>query len=183
MENEKDVLLKTPIFDVVRAEPLPSGMRPVKVDAPDWVTVFVRRGSEVLVERQVRFGNGAEVEEFPCGMVEPGEEPAAAAARELAEETGLKVDPADLVYLGSASPNPAFMTNTMHWYLADLDSVKSETVPLKLDRDEQLTSGWTDFREFCKRTLEQCKTGGNKVPAMLLAALALEGMLAVHWEK
>ncbi len=38
--------------------------------------------------------------ELPAGLVEPGEEPAAAAAREIEEELGFRVDVADVVPLG-----------------------------------------------------------------------------------
>ena len=44
-------------------------------------------------------GNG--VWRLPGGGVKSGESPAATAVRELAEELGLKLAPADLVYLGS----------------------------------------------------------------------------------
>ena len=39
--------------------------------------------------------------DIPKGVAEPGEEPAAAASRELREETGLVVDPAALLPLGA----------------------------------------------------------------------------------
>jgi 8-oxo-dGTP diphosphatase len=41
--------------------------------------------------------------EFPGGKVEPGEAPEHAAARELAEELGVAIDPADLHPVGFAS--------------------------------------------------------------------------------
>lgn len=171
---EKEVLLRTPIFEVARGEALPSGLRPIQVAAPDWVTIYVRRAGKVLVEKQLRFGNGKVVEELPCGMAEPGESAAEAAARELAEETGFKVDPASLVFLGSASPNPAFMTNKMSWFLADLDEIQVEEVPLKLDADEDIVSEWVDAQEFREKTLAQARAGADEIPAMLLACLFLE---------
>jgi len=58
------------------------------------VFVFVRRGDEFLVllrsEAQGGYWHGV------AGGIEDGESPAEAAARELAEETGLEVVPADL---------------------------------------------------------------------------------------
>lgn len=175
MEKENsEVLFETPIFKATRGEALPSGLKPVRVAAPDWVTVYVRKSGKILVERQLRFGNGKVVEELPCGMVEPGEDPAEAAARELAEETGIKVAASDLVFLGSANPNPAFMSNTMRWYLANLDKVKSEEVPLKLDADEKIETEWVEVGEFYRRVVAKAKTGTDEVPAMLLAAITLE---------
>lgn len=174
MEKE-EILLKTPIFDVTRGEALPSGLRPVRVAAPDWVTIYVRKAGKVLVEKQLRFGSGKVVEELPCGMAEPGESAAEAAARELAEETGYEVDPGKLVLLGAANPNPAFMANKMSWFLADLDEIPFREVPLKLDSDEDIATEWVDESEFSSRVLAKAQSGeAGGVPAMLLACLYLE---------
>ncbi len=90
--------------------------------APDWVNVVpvVRgaRGEEVfLMVRQYRHGASLITTEFPAGLVEPGEEPARAAARELEEETGYRAG--RMTALGRVSPNPAFMTNWCHTFLAE----------------------------------------------------------------
>jgi ADP-ribose pyrophosphatase len=50
-------------------------------------------------------------------MVDPGEAPEAAAARELEEETGWKAQ--TLTVLGRTNPNPSFMTNSLTVFRAE----------------------------------------------------------------
>jgi ADP-ribose pyrophosphatase len=100
------------------ADPRDASPHPrVVLTAPDWVNVvaLTDEGEAVLV-RQFRFGVEANSLEVPGGMVDAGEEPAAAAARELLEETGFRAR--ELVFLGAVHPNPAVQTNRCHSYLA-----------------------------------------------------------------
>lgn len=54
--------------------------------------------------------------EVPAGLIEPGEAPAAAAARELHEELGFEVGAAAMQPLGASSfPAPAFIAER-HWF-------------------------------------------------------------------
>ncbi|MFM8699574.1 MAG: NUDIX domain-containing protein [Phycisphaerales bacterium] len=57
-------------------------------------------GTEVLIARRPITAIRGGLWELPGGKAEPGETPAAAAARELAEETGVTVDADDGVVLG-----------------------------------------------------------------------------------
>lgn len=114
------------------------------IDAPDWVNVVAttREGLIVLV-RQFRFGVWANTLEIPGGMVDPGEDPAATAARELEEETGFR--PGSLERIGVSHPNAAIFGNRIHAYRAlecvdqgkrDLD--ESEDIEVELVTREQL---------------------------------------------
>lgn len=89
----------------------------VLIDAPDWVNVIaVTPDDRVVLIRQFRFGVWSSTLEIPGGMVDLGEDPAAAAARELEEETGFV--PAEVRSLGWVHPNPALQNNRCHSYLA-----------------------------------------------------------------
>ena len=85
---------------------------------PDWVhaVALTADGRVVLVE-QYRHGVGATVLELPGGMMDAADaDPATAARRELAEETGYAADTWEPVC--SLHPNPATHTNRIHFLLA-----------------------------------------------------------------
>jgi len=87
------------------------------LDTPDWINVIpLTPAGEVVFVRQFRFGIDKVTLEIPGGMCDPGEEPPAAARRELLEETGYSTD--DWVELGWVHPNPPLQTNRCFTYLA-----------------------------------------------------------------
>jgi 8-oxo-dGTP pyrophosphatase MutT (NUDIX family) len=104
------------------------------IECVDWVNVIALTADhQVVLIRQYRVGSQSVCLEIPGGMVDPGEEPAAAAARELAEETGYTSR--SWRHLGSVSPNPAIQSNRLHSYLA-LDAER--TTGQRLDGSEVL---------------------------------------------
>ena len=81
-----------------------------RIDADDWVNVVpVTPEGEIVMVRQYRHGAQKVTLEIPGGIIDPGEAPAAAAARELLEETGYRGGVAEL--LGTVNPNPAVFGN------------------------------------------------------------------------
>jgi ADP-ribose pyrophosphatase len=85
-----------------------AGVIPV-VDSPE--------GRMLVMIRQYRHGTGRLCLEFPGGAVERNEDPSIAVARELTEETGYRAEM--ILPLGDLSPNPAFMTNAFHAFVAE----------------------------------------------------------------
>lgn len=60
--------------------------------------------------------------ELPAGLIEPGEIPSHAAARELAEELGFDVDPSTLAPLGHATfPAPGFIAEKHYFFHVEVD--------------------------------------------------------------
>lgn len=87
------------------------------LEASDWVNVVpITPEGKVVLIRQYRHGREEICIEIPGGMVDKNESPATAAQRELLEETGYV--PEQIIHLGSVTPNPAFLSNECHTYLA-----------------------------------------------------------------
>ncbi|GHT97124.1 DNA mismatch repair protein MutT [Spirochaetia bacterium] len=105
------------------------------MNAADWAIVIpvleTDRGREFVMVRQWRHGSQEISIEFPGGVFEPGETGAEAAAREMREETAWIAG--TITPLGVMSPNPAIMSNRVHFFLAeDLTSAGGQD----LDDDE-----------------------------------------------
>ena len=115
-------LANTPIFRLREDEaehPRTGSVRPyVQIEAPDWVNLvaLTPEGDLVLV-RQWRHGTRRFELELPAGMIEPGETPEQAGARELLEETGYIAD--TITRLGEVAPNAAFQSNRCYTVLAE----------------------------------------------------------------
>lgn len=86
------------------------------VEPADWAVALARTSAgRWVVAQQFRFGLKNLTWEFPSGRIEPGEEPAAAARRELEEETGFRTAES-AVPLGTIHPNPAIMNNRCAYF-------------------------------------------------------------------
>lgn len=119
----KTRVLTTPVFDVhelAKSRPSePDNVRRFYVlDAVDWVNVIpVTSAGEVVFIELYRQGTDEWSLEVPGGMIDPEDaSPAAAASRELSEETGY--GSTNLVELGCVEPNPALQANRCHSFYA-----------------------------------------------------------------
>ena len=111
---------------------------------PDWVNVIPMTGDgRVILIRQYRAGSHAVTLEIPGGMLDPGEDPATCAARELTEETGWVAGAVE--ELGAVEPNPAFQDNRCFTFLASGCCPVGET---DFDPDEEIETVLTNLDEI-----------------------------------
>ena len=132
-------VLKTPVFDVVSKEFEGTPFKPVGLNCPDWVMVVVLdRFNRTIAVKQTRWGCEDKTIEFPCGTVEPNEDPKTAAIRELKEETGFieDIDESELTEIACINPNPAYFNNKMHIYHYGIERIPVENGFGKQNLDE-----------------------------------------------
>lgn len=129
---ETSVVQEARVFTLRRdlcAHPVTGSPHPFYVvETEDWVNVLpVTDDGKVVLVVQWRAGVRDFCLEIPGGMLDPGEQPHQAAARELSEETGYGFR--ELVSLGSVTTNPAINTNRCHLYLAVGARLQGEATP------------------------------------------------------
>lgn len=87
------------------------------LEYPDWVnTIAITKEGKFVFVRQYRYAIGKTVNELCAGVIEKGEEPMAAAKRELLEETGF--GGGEWQEWMTISANSSTHTNLTHCFLA-----------------------------------------------------------------
>ncbi len=94
--------------------------------------IALSENDEIILVRQYRHPLGRELWEIPAGRGEPGEDVAATAARELAEETGYTA--ATMRPLGGVAMTPGFCDEVIYFFHASRLSHGEQS----LDEDERI---------------------------------------------
>jgi len=134
------------------------------LEAPDWVNIIpLTEREDVVMVRQFRHGTEDFTLEIPGGMVDPEDaDPAAAARREMQEESGY--DSEDIIALGKVHPNPAIQGNYCHTFLAR--GVR-QGVKIELDTTEE-----TEVVLVPLASIKDLIAGGEITHALVIAAFS-----------
>ena len=144
---------------------LPDG-KPCKrevVDHAGGASVLYVREGKVLLVRQFRYPYMEETLEIPAGKLNPGEDPAQTAARELAEETGWQ--PASVEHMFTIYPTPGYSAEKIYIYRAH--GVREGQV--HPDEDEFVTAAFYPVDEV----LSMIERGEIKDAKTIIAVMSL----------
>ena len=130
------------------------------VEHADAVAILVEREGKILFVRQYRPAIGVATLEIPAGLIDPGETPAEAAKRELAEEAQLT---GDLEYLTGFYLSPGFCDEKLHVFRA----TNLQAAYAKPDDDEDITVEW----HHPQTVLEDSRTGKVEISASAMAGI------------
>jgi ADP-ribose diphosphatase len=165
----KDILTRNPWFSVLlQSVTLPSGSERTyyTIDFPSpAVGIIVRRDDEFLLLRQYRFIVNEYVWAIPSGGVSSGENPEAAARRELEEETGYTAE--RLKHILSFYPSYGCSNQRFEIFLAD-NPVRSATT---FDFDEVISIKWFHRQELLDLISKNGIVDGLSLAPLLLVLL------------
>ena len=114
----------------------------------------------VLLERQFRFPYGKIIWEIPAGKLNVGEDPEAAARRELEEETGYRAE--ELKKLTQIYPSPGYTDEIIYIFYTE----SAKTLSQHLDEDEFINFSFVSLKE-CTKMIER----GEICDAKTIAAI------------
>lgn len=149
--------------DVIRRPASGEGIYSV-VERLDSLTVIPRdRDGSIVLVRQYRYPVERDSWEIPAGTLEPGEDPLAAARRELVEETGLAAR--TWTQIGDFWVAPGFCTQISHTYLAE-GLEPGEGRPEAIEED-------IVARRFTRADIDAMVRAGQLLDGLTLSALHL----------
>ncbi len=173
-EQGPSLILFQARFDWVENPRTARSLKAIVLEAADWVNVVaVTHERKIVVVQQYRFGTGKTTTEIPAGIVEAGETSQQAAIRELKEETGYTST--DWKYLGWVEPNPAFLNNRCHQWLAQ-DAVQTQAAEQDANEDIAVS-------EFSIAQVRQAIAEGRMRHSLALVALSQVFDLRGDFEK
>ena len=150
---------------------LPDGTQSVRevVDHPGGVCILaLDEENQALLVSQFRYPYERVVRELPAGKLEYGEDPDAAAIRELKEETGAA--PGEFRSLGELYPSPGYCGEIIRMYLArDLSFGETHQ-----DADEFLNLERIPFSQLVEQVLSGEIKDAKTIAAVLKAKLLLD---------
>ena len=150
---------------------LPNGktaVREVADHCPCVAVVALDDENNVLTVTQYRYVFGRALLEIPAGKLEPGEDPAAGALRELREETGATPD--EFIPMGKLILSPGCLGEELYLFLAR-GLHMGDTQP---DEDEFLVQERIPFEEMVHRCVRGEIDDGKTVAAILKAKILLD---------
>lgn len=110
--------------------------------------VLCVKDGKIAFVRQYRYAYQKTLTEIPAGKLEFGEDPLAAARRELAEETGIYAE--NLKKIAEIYPSPGYTDEVIYVYFADGGKAAEQ----HLDEDEFLSVEWLSEEEAKRRLLD-----------------------------
>lgn len=118
-------------------------------------------GENVVLVKQYRFPIGEYLLEIPAGRLDPGENPADCARRELLEETGYNIKEHKLMTLFCSSPG--FTDEIIYLYCAEVEKV-ADPAP---DAGEFLETVILSLNEALEMVRSQTIRDGKTISALL----------------
>jgi 8-oxo-dGTP pyrophosphatase MutT (NUDIX family) len=161
-----DIVYETPWIKVRRDEVLNQNGKPltysyVELQNSSAFIVALNTEGQVLIQNVYRYTLGHRIWEIPAGFVESGEEPLAAAKRELMEETGFQSD--DWRPLGRINQVIGIGKVPLNLFLAINVSAVSDAT----DKEEDIS----DRRFVSIEELERMIAEGELIDCPVIAAL------------
>jgi len=120
------------------------------IESRDWINIIpLTADHRVVMIRQYRHGSREVTLEIPGGLMDPGDTPEKAAARELLEETGYHGE--DWIKIGEVNPNPALFNNRCHTFLAQNVKKVHDPMPDQTEDIEVVLIPLSDIPELIRK--------------------------------